>query len=109
MLNAAFGVVRSALSISPLFLRRFLLTGHCSALAFPGTAVGTCTLATNRQSFTVTNTTVTGDIQQTLDALYGGLYYRLLTGVGPLSNSYMEGIFTHVMKGVRAEPPKAIP
>jgi AcrR family transcriptional regulator len=49
------------------------------------------------------------DIQQTLDALYGGLYYRLLTGVGPLSNSYMEGIFTHVMKGVRAEPPKAIP
>jgi AcrR family transcriptional regulator len=49
------------------------------------------------------------DIQQTLDALYGGLYYRLLTGIGPLSNSYMEGIFTHVMKGVRAEPPKAIP
>lgn len=46
------------------------------------------------------------DIQQTLDALYGGLYYRLLTGVGPLSNSYMEGIFTHVMKGVRADPPK---
>jgi AcrR family transcriptional regulator len=47
------------------------------------------------------------DIERTLDALYGGLYYRLLTGVGPLSNSYMEGIFTHVMKGVRAEPAKA--
>jgi len=46
------------------------------------------------------------DIQQMLDALYGGLYYRLLTGLGPLSNGYMEGIFKHVMKGVRAEPSK---
>jgi AcrR family transcriptional regulator len=46
------------------------------------------------------------DIQQVLDAPYGGLYYRLLTGLGPLSNSYMEGIFKHVMKGVRGEPSK---
>jgi hypothetical protein len=49
------------------------------------------------------------DIERTLDALYGGAYYRLLTGLGPLSKSYMEGIFTHVMEGVRAEPLKAAP
>ncbi len=44
------------------------------------------------------------DVQVTLDALYGGLYYRLLTGSGPLSDSYVEGLFSHVIEGLGAEP-----
>ena len=44
------------------------------------------------------------DVQVTLDALYGGLYYRLLTGSGPLSDTYVEGLFSHVIEGLGAEP-----
>jgi AcrR family transcriptional regulator len=44
------------------------------------------------------------DVQITLDALYGGLYYRLLTGSGPLSNTYVERLFSHVIEGLAAEP-----
>ena len=50
-----------------LFLRSFFLTGNRLTLYLPGTAVGTGTLSTERQSFTVTQATVAGDIQQTLD------------------------------------------
>jgi Tetracyclin repressor-like, C-terminal domain len=34
-------------------------------------------------------------------ALYGGLYYRLLIGSGPLSNLCVRGIFSAVMEGLR--------
>jgi AcrR family transcriptional regulator len=44
------------------------------------------------------------DVQVTLDALYGGLYYRLLTGSGPLSDTYVERLFSHVIEGLAAEP-----
>jgi hypothetical protein len=44
------------------------------------------------------------DVQVTLDALYGGLYYRLLTGSGPLSDTYVERLFAHVIEGLGAEP-----
>jgi AcrR family transcriptional regulator len=44
------------------------------------------------------------DVQVTLDALYGGLYYRLLTGSGPLSDTYVKGLFSHVIEGLRARP-----
>jgi AcrR family transcriptional regulator len=44
------------------------------------------------------------DAQVTLDALYGGLYYRLLTGLGQLSDTYVEGLFAHVIEGLRARP-----
>jgi hypothetical protein len=33
-----------------------------------------------------------------------GLYYRLLTGSGPLSDTYVEGFFSHVIEGLRAVP-----
>src|SRR5258707_668002 len=39
-----------------------------------------------------------------MDALYAGLYYRLLTGSGPLSDTYVEGLFSHVIEGLRAVP-----
>jgi AcrR family transcriptional regulator len=44
------------------------------------------------------------DVQVTLDALYGGLYYRLLTGLGPLSDTYVKGLFSHVIDGLAAKP-----
>ncbi len=51
-----------------LFLRCLLLTGNRFTLAFTGTAVGTGTLAADRQALTVTEAAVAGDIQQALDA-----------------------------------------
>jgi hypothetical protein len=56
-----------------LFLRYFLLTGNRLTFALAGTAVGTGTLATHRQTLTMTQSTVAGDIQQTLDI---HLYFR---------------------------------
>ena len=50
-----------------LFLGYLLLAGNRLTFAFPGTAVGPCTLTTNRQTLTMTQPTVTGNIQQTLD------------------------------------------
>ena len=51
-----------------LFLRRLLLTGYSLTFAFTCTAVGTGTLTTNRQTFSMTQTTIAGDIQQAFDA-----------------------------------------
>jgi len=33
-----------------------------------------------------------------------GLYCCLLTGSGQLSDTYVEGLFWHVIRGLRAEP-----
>jgi len=41
------------------------------------------------------------DLDQALDALYGGLYYRLMIGSGPLSDACVRGIFSAVMDGLR--------
>ena len=41
------------------------------------------------------------DLDQALDALYGGLYYRLMIGSGPLSNACVRGIFSAVLDGLR--------
>jgi AcrR family transcriptional regulator len=41
------------------------------------------------------------DLDTTIDALYGGLYYRLLIGAGPLSQAYVDDLFHHVMDGLR--------
>jgi len=41
------------------------------------------------------------DLDQALDALYGGLYYRLMIGSAPLSNACVRGIFSAVMDGLR--------
>src|SRR5258708_30488202 len=41
------------------------------------------------------------DLDQALDALYGGLYYRLMIGSGSLSNACVRGIFSAVMDGLR--------
>jgi AcrR family transcriptional regulator len=40
------------------------------------------------------------DLDQALDALYGGLYYRLMIGSGPLSDACVRGIFSAVMNGL---------
>ncbi len=40
------------------------------------------------------------DLDQALDALYGGLYYRLMIGSGPLSDACVRGIFSAVMGGL---------
>jgi AcrR family transcriptional regulator len=42
------------------------------------------------------------DLDTTIDALYGGLYYRLLIGAGPLSQAYVDELFRHVMGGLRS-------
>jgi len=39
-----------------------------------------------------------------LDALYGGLYYRLLVGTGPLSDAYVEVVWRTVVRR-RSERP----
>jgi AcrR family transcriptional regulator len=41
------------------------------------------------------------DLDQALDALYGGLYYRLMIGSGPLSDACVRGIFCAVLDGLR--------
>ena len=41
------------------------------------------------------------DLDQALDALYGGLYYRLMIGSGPLSDACVRGIFSAVLDGLR--------
>jgi AcrR family transcriptional regulator len=41
------------------------------------------------------------DLDQALDALYGGIYYRLMIGSGPLSDACVRGIFSAVMDGLR--------
>jgi AcrR family transcriptional regulator len=41
------------------------------------------------------------DPDEALDALYGGLYYRLMIGSGPLSGACVREIFSAVMDGLR--------
>jgi AcrR family transcriptional regulator len=38
-------------------------------------------------------------IPETLDVLYGGLYYRLMTGSGTISAAYVETVFAQVLRG----------
>ena len=48
-------------------MKRLVLLFTLCLVTFLGSAVGFGTLATNRQSLTMTKTTVTGDIKQTLN------------------------------------------
>ena len=41
------------------------------------------------------------DLDQAPDALYGGLYYRLMIGSGPLSDTCVRGLFSVVLDGLR--------
>ena len=41
------------------------------------------------------------DIDTAIDALYGGIYYRVQTGSGPLNDAYVDELFRHVMDGLR--------
>jgi AcrR family transcriptional regulator len=41
------------------------------------------------------------DIDTAIDALYGGIYYRVQTGSGPLSEAYVDELFDHVMGGLK--------
>jgi hypothetical protein len=40
-------------------------------------------------------------IPETLDILYGGLYYRLMTGCGAISAAYVGTVFSQVLRGSR--------
>ncbi len=40
------------------------------------------------------------DIDATIDLLYAPLYYRLQINSGPISDSYIDAIFAHVIQGV---------
>lgn len=40
------------------------------------------------------------DIDATIDLLYAPLYYRLQIASGPISDSYIDTIFAHVIQGV---------
>jgi AcrR family transcriptional regulator len=44
------------------------------------------------------------DPEVIIDLLYAPMYYRLQMGTGPLSNTYVDEIFDHVMNGVRSQP-----
>jgi AcrR family transcriptional regulator len=41
------------------------------------------------------------EIDTAIDALYGGIYYRVQTGNGPLNDAYVDGLFQHVMQGLQ--------
>ncbi|HMF76040.1 MAG TPA: TetR/AcrR family transcriptional regulator [Bryobacteraceae bacterium] len=41
------------------------------------------------------------DLDTAIDALYGGIYYRLQIGNAPLSDSYIDSLFQHVVYGLR--------
>jgi AcrR family transcriptional regulator len=41
------------------------------------------------------------DIETAIDALYGGIYYRLMIGTGALSEDFIEALFAQVMEGLR--------
>jgi hypothetical protein len=45
-----------------LFFSRFLLAGYCLTFTFSCTAVGFGALTTNRQTFSMTETTVASDV-----------------------------------------------
>src|SRR5678815_4298006 len=59
--------IRDSLISYFLFLRSFLFTCNCFTLSFTSTAVGTGTLTTKWQSFTMSQATVAGDIQETFN------------------------------------------
>ena len=54
-----------------LLLSNFFLARNSLALTFSCTAVSTCTLTTKWQTFTMTQTTVASNIQQTLNVHLG--------------------------------------
>ena len=41
------------------------------------------------------------DIDTAIDALYGGIYYRVQTGSGPLSAAYVDELFEYVLRGIQ--------
>jgi hypothetical protein len=45
-------------------------------------------------------------IPETLDILYGGLYYRLMTSSGAISAAYVEIVFAQVLRG--SEPVNSV-
>lgn len=45
-------------------------------------------------------------IPETLDILYGGLYYRLMTRSGAISTAYVETVFSQVLRG--SQPVKSV-
>src|SRR5581483_217310 len=67
-INEVVSILISLLTTTSLFLRCLLFTGNCFTFTFSCTAIGTSTLTTNRQPFTVAKSTVTSDIEQTLNA-----------------------------------------
>jgi len=44
------------------------------------------------------------DLEVAIDALYGPVYWRMLTGYAPLSDDFVDRLVDHVMVGLRAFP-----
>lgn len=44
------------------------------------------------------------DPEAAIDMLYAPIYYRLQIGTGPISETYTDGIFEQVMRGLRKPP-----
>lgn len=43
------------------------------------------------------------DLEVTLDALYGPIYYRMLVPVGPLDKNWVESLAAHVLNGLKKQ------
>jgi AcrR family transcriptional regulator len=92
MIKALLGEAQFDVELAEAFQKHWLLPRREIAIAAVHVAINSGELRADV------------DVQVTLDALYGGLYYRLLTGSGPLSDTYVEGLFSHVIEGLRAVP-----
>ncbi len=92
MIKALLGEAQFDVELAEAFRKHWLLPRREIAIAAVHVAINSGELRADV------------DVQVTLDALYGGLYYRLLTGSGPLSDTYVEGLFSHVIEGLRAVP-----
>jgi len=92
MIKALLGEAQFDVELAEAFRKQWLLPRREIAIAAVQAAINSGELRADV------------DVQVTLDALYGGLYYRLLTGSGPLSDTYVDGLFSHVIEGLGAEP-----
>ena len=96
MIKALLGEAQFDLELAEAFRKHWLLPRREIATAAVQAAINSGELRADV------------DVQVTLDALYGGLYYRLLTGSGPLSDTYVKKLFSHVVDGLASGQPKTL-
>jgi AcrR family transcriptional regulator len=96
MIKALLGEAQFDLELAEAFRKHWLLPRRETAIVEVQAAIDSGELRADV------------DVQVTLDALYGGLYYRLLTGSGPLSDTYVKKLFSHVVDGLASGQPKTL-